>query len=284
MSVSFDEWVKALPPCKDCGKPMTAMVEKADLLECYRIQMRPNFERIWNSIAPIDFVCDPCCGIREGTEEKAIKASNARKHISKTYLAGLVSDDAAGKTFEKSLPLYEALNPRCWQTVREWTLTKPNLWLLGTTGMGKTHATHCVINRVLEMCLDAVEISALEIIKISNDFKAMHHVKPHLKAHLLVIQDIDKGIWTQNALDLLWYIIDQRSKRKRLMITSNLSPEEIKRAWEYNAKNPSTLETMFRRMLPLDRVEFFGNYRTIKTGSAPAAPVVTEEQEPEELF
>jgi len=262
----YAEWLAELEPCPKCGIRMEQTLDGDELSECYEIHMRhrgQSTEQMLRDIAAIPYLCDRCMHKMEEAHNRGETSAAVKAHIEHIYGRGLLPSDARDQTFEKSIPSYEQANPDSWQICRAWTFSNSNLWMMGPTGLGKTFAARCIMNRVMSERATVAEISALEIIKMSRQFKAMDLVVPYVRSRLLCVEDIDKGVWNQEALDLLWYIIDRRGKYQRLIITSNNKPAEVKAVWSNNTKNASTLETLFRRLTPMGRVEFEGDYRKI---------------------
>lgn len=109
-----------------------------------------------------------------------------------------------------------------------------NLYLFGQSGVGKTHAAVSLLRSNIEQTLEPGYIKIVPELMIELRQAVARHQDDKVLDRLsgagsLVLDDLGAEKITDYVLDRLYILIDRwaRNEKKRLIITSNLSPGEI---------------------------------------------------------
>jgi hypothetical protein len=140
---------------------------------------------------------------------------------------GVLLRDTLRIRFETSNPPPEE-NASAWDSLRKWKVDI-NVYLWGPSGVGKSHLGRCLLNRALEQGKTIAEGSARGMVRTAGRFDQGHgKVRMWGKADVLLIDDIDKGAYNEDRLSVLWELLDERSRHRRITITtSNLDPKTL---------------------------------------------------------
>lgn len=127
----------------------------------------------------------------------------------------------------------------------------PNLFLYGPPGLGKTFLSACIARVVSERGFSVVYdtagnvFSRFETQKFSRDDEdareARDGVRRYLRCDLLILDDLGSEMATPLVQSALYQLVNERlTAGKRTIISSNLSPEEVRR--RYSPQLASRLE------------------------------------------
>ncbi len=110
---------------------------------------------------------------------------------------------------------------------------KGNLFLIGSTGLGKTHISSSIAKTVIEKGYTVVYDSAQKIFDAFEDKKFGRSldsdVEKFSECDLLIIDDLGTEHITQFTVSVLYNLINERcNNSKSMIISTNLTPEELK--------------------------------------------------------
>ena len=114
-------------------------------------------------------------------------------------------------------------------------IKKKNLTLCGTAGVGKTHLSECLANKLISKNYSVCFVSAFDM---NNMFLKYHtsfdsnkniHISPLLHSKFLFIDDLGtEPIMKNVTLNYLYLILSERERHNLpVIITTNLRPENI---------------------------------------------------------
>ncbi len=158
------------------------------------------------------------------------------------------------QTFEAfSLDFYRS-NPDNYEKMRhnydfikrfaeEFTTKKcENLALFGGTGLGKTHLSTAAAKTVIDRGYDVLYVTAVSMIsdfereRFGNGYSDsdVDDLSRYYDCDLLIIDDVGTEVTNQFTVSVLYNVINTRlSKQKSTMISTNLSPQELRgRYWD----------------------------------------------------
>lgn len=117
----------------------------------------------------------------------------------------------------------------CKRYVDKWEdMLKNNIGLImfGSTGVGKTFASACIANALIDRCVPSYITSFTEILN-SKENKS-DTAKTLKKYDLVIIDDLGIERSSTYALEVIQYVIDERYKlNKPLIVTTNLSKQDV---------------------------------------------------------
>ncbi|MGN0680142.1 MAG: ATP-binding protein [Oscillospiraceae bacterium] len=110
------------------------------------------------------------------------------------------------------------------------------LMFLGDVGTGKTFAACCIANALIEKGYRALVATASDLIRtVRNPYTEAETFQRIREVDLLVIDDLGTQNNSERDLKLLFDIVDTRKRAKKpLIITSNLSVNELRDDSDYN--------------------------------------------------
>lgn len=134
---------------------------------------------------------------------------------------------------------------------------RSNLIFWGSPGLGKTFVADCIAQRVMERAYLVRRVTAYRLCEIMRknqfDGSEARAVEGILDCDLLFIDDLGTEPQTKNTSGYLFQIINERNmNEKHTIISTNLSPEKMRTAYE---------ERVVSRMLDTRRttaIEFYG--------------------------
>lgn len=154
--------------------------------------------------------------------------------------------------------------PGLYDYLSEWPLTH-NVWLWSKTcGIGKTHTARCVGSRYVYHSMDVAELNGMKLFNLSEFYgrEREEKMKPYLDAALLIIDDIDKAVWTQKSVLIIYEILDERFDRGlRTIITSNMQPMKLVKNWDEFDADRGLGNSIWDRMKPFESFEMRGRPR-----------------------
>lgn len=114
-----------------------------------------------------------------------------------------------------------------------------NLLFIGRTGLGKTHLSLSIANKLLNRGIDVIYVSAptlfmkLERERFSRGEVVNATLESALKCDLLIIDDLGAELKNQFNISMFYHILNERLNSNRsTIISSNLSPSEISATYE----------------------------------------------------
>lgn len=130
-----------------------------------------------------------------------------------------------------------------------FTLDSENILMSGSTGLGKTHLSLAVANKVMGKGFNVVYDSALNV--IYNTDKERYNegdtLQVILDADLLILDDLGAEQETKSSVPTVYNIINTRlAKRKPTVISTNLESNEISQ--RYGARVRSRLMGSYRQL------------------------------------
>jgi len=247
------DWHNRIGPCPGCGKRLdysheecVEMIETDDRLA----KDAPGLAR---QLRAMSVHCDTCA-IRLADEARVNDRRERAVHIHiHTFASGLLPEVCRGISFDKSNKAMEADNTGAWALGRKGF--SGNLWLHGDRGTGKTHLARCILKREL---MEGYTVSELKAMTIENAARELHTEKVldrYTKTRWLLIDDLDKLAATERSMLALFNLLDKRYENKgRLLITSNASLHDTKRAWQSAMdviKNTTLVPALLDRIHPV---------------------------------
>ena len=252
------DWHNRIGPCPGCGKRLDYTHEECVEMIETDDRLRVNAPGLSRQLLSMSVYCHPCDIRMQDEARTAANESALYRLYVDTYSRGLMPDVARGINWEKSSGEIEARNAVAFQTLRG-PRTK-NIWIIGPPGTGKTFAARCVLASSMKNKRTVGELSAISLVSISKDFHSEKLLRKWADVSVLLIDDIDKPTWTPPAMDCLFGILDRRSGNQRILITSNQLPENVGKVWNaVQSHNATYANTLFERLLPMERVYFEGN-------------------------
>lgn len=183
----------------------------------------------------------------------------------------LINDLAEAKLFRfnQKYRLSEAreqleLTTGLYAHLNEWPLTR-NAWLWSkTTGIGKTHAARCVGCRFVWSLKPVAELSGAKLSDIGEHWGRDREaeVKPFLESPLVIVDDIDKAIWTLKSVNMVYRIMNERyDLGLRTIVTSNTEPAKLIKSWDGLNTDQCYGTSIWDRMFPFEAFEVKGQPR-----------------------
>ncbi len=128
----------------------------------------------------------------------------------------------------------------CEKFVEDFGRSAENLFFTGNCGLGKTYLSSAIANRLIERGVDVLYVSANSLFPILEDLhfnrnvseKNQYLVEHVFDAELLILDDLGAEFVTPFTSAELFRIINNRlMDGKKMIISSNISEEELKRRY-----------------------------------------------------
>lgn len=259
-------------PCVGCGRVLGCeSVTEADRMAAWFKKARSaeasnSLKSMAGSLERLTFWC-PVCFKKSAAERDILKRKESARQIRQNAVwGGLLPKTATAMTFQGSERMIEVENHEAWSWGREWTPGSGNAWIFGPVGTGKTFLARSILNRAIdEHFLSVGEITAEQWVETA--VKYSDHIEHRAKLRevgLLLIEDIDKASWTEQAFDMFFELVNYRYDAKlRMLITTNAKPEYMLErqtgVWRKVCRgNPSKASAVMDRLRPMTRFEFKG--------------------------
>lgn len=141
---------------------------------------------------------------------------------------------AGSKMTEKEL-MRHILN-HCKMFCTNFSDYEKNLLFYGGTGVGKTFLSSAVAKSVLEQGRTVLYIRATRLFNIYDDYKFSRSddkpVSALYEADLLIIDDLGTEFLSKTSVPFLFDLINDRlAKRKKMIISTNLSMQDMEKAY-----------------------------------------------------
>lgn len=216
-----------------------------------------------NSICPI---CKVEVGYHDENQikqcwKKMKSEDQASTAITTLKQSGYLSTSFGNQTFETLNPAAVALNPDSWYQVEGWLNSDSmGLYLYGSPGTGKTHAARCVMNQAVNAGYTIMETSAHKIIQKNGRYSDELFNYRLEDVAILLIDDIDKAIWNESSISILWQLLNAREDIKaRTIITTNVPADKFRSIFNGgDIGNGSIIESMIQRLHPITTIGFHG--------------------------
>lgn len=217
--------------------PMPGDYERDGLLYCGKChspkQCRVSFDGV-EKIMP----CTCSCTEKEPDNKERIEQLQQRGGISPSY------------TFDRAQQS-KALNA-CRRYAGKWDeMQSKNIGLLlwGGVGCGKTYAGHCICNELIGRGIPAFVTSLSRVLNTSG-FDKSDILERVQKTPLVVFDDLGAERASNYAVETVFTLIDERYRaRKPLIVTSNLTLDELKNARDLDRKR--IYDRVLGRCVPL---------------------------------
>lgn len=191
----------------------------------------------------VHYDCDKCgdTGFIETTMCECMKKALVKAGFESSGLGTLIGK----QTFDNFEYGYysEAAQPMMHSVVKELRRfsenfssdTYENFIMLGTTGLGKTHLSTAVAEKVIERGYSVVYVSAVSMIRdFSNSIKRSNDgetvdVSSYYDCDLLIIDDLGTEVPNRLTQSYFYEVINERiNKHKCTIINTNLNPGELR--------------------------------------------------------
>ncbi len=234
-------------PCADCGA--RAVVSDTDeecrmLIESDRRQRADN-PRLAAMFSRIRTLCAKCDAKRTGKDAARLERERLESFTRSHYLDGKLPDTAKGRTFA----IADTRDAAAFGKVKSWCgAPGRNLWLYGPAGCGKTHLSHCAANALLARGVSVVEKYAREVNEMGAwNFKGKA-LSSILECGVLIVQDVDRAVWTDAGLEILSEVLERR-RPNPILFTAAVDFDSMMGRWRHSE---ALRDSIWTRIRPLD--------------------------------
>lgn len=209
--------------------------EKDGILYCGNCNTPKQCMKTFNGINRI-FGCMCLCEQSQYEEEKKLDEEKQKKiYIDQLRVNGI--QDTALRSYRFDSCEMTPLLKSCKKYVERWDeVLKGNhgLILWGDVESGKTFATACIANALIDRGVPVLMTSFPRILSINFNDRA-EWLEEMVRFPLLLIDDFGVERSTEYSLETMYYVLDERYKSgKPLIVTTNLTLQEI--------ENPTSTE------------------------------------------
>ncbi|KKN00446.1 hypothetical protein LCGC14_1137800 [marine sediment metagenome] len=270
-------YIEHLGACRCCGQlgsSHAASVDRDFLVNVWTIDRRFQVERPKMN-ASLDNIarsgcCEKCCDLSEASSKAMKRQAGMQRLRKKLFTRNILPREFPKAQFIDSDENIMLRNPKVWEDARSWNPKHEAWWIYGDKGAGKTFMARCVLNMILDQGFSVGELSAVTFNQIAKRrFYEWHEEREiYGKVKVLLIEDIDKAIWTPEGMSELYSLLDERySNERRTMVTTNATVEWVQQQWQYAAPHNKSLPgTMMDRLKPMRRIQLSGP--TLRKGGA----------------
>lgn len=160
----------------------------------------------------------------------------------------------------KSDPEIETKNPEAYAAARSWD-GQSSLFIHGPVGVGKTHIALCLLKKEFIHGYNVGIVSARRFCKTTDRFDEGGGIlKKWNKTSLLLVDDLDKAVWTPERLGALWELFDIRRQEGLITIVTSNVPIQAIRAMlrDGTPGNLSLADATLDRLKPCTTIELKG--------------------------
>lgn len=262
-------YIEHVGPCRACGQigsPYTASISRQELVDIWttdrRLQeMRPTMNASLDNIAR-GGCCDDCCDMGEKQRLEIQEHGRIVRLREKLRNLNIIPKEFAKCCHADSDEDIMMANAELWEWARSWTPTMESAWIFGDKGTGKTFMARCILNALLDKGIAVGELSAVTFNQIAKRRFYEWHEEREIYGNVtvLLIEDIDKAIWTPEGMSELYSLLDERySNARRTFVTTNATIEWCSQQWEEASRgNESFPGTIKDRLKPIRRIKLTG--------------------------
>lgn len=175
-----------------------------------------------------------CKAAKIETEEQRRKQEERKARLERVRLGSFEDSDCASMRFSAD----DGKQPQLMRQLKRYADHFPTfkgkgqgLLLFGDVGTGKTFASACVANQLIEEGQSVLMVSFPRLIaKIQKDaYGKTDYISQIAKYDLLIVDDLGVERSTEYMQEQVWAIVDARYRAKKPMIVStNLTAEQLK--------------------------------------------------------
>ncbi len=270
-----DAYIEHLGPCCACGQIgsfHTASISRENLVAIWTTDRtlqsgRPELNASLDNIARCGS-CERCCDMKEEELKEMRDRARMNRLRKKLTWLGIVPPEFAKCCHMDSDEAIMMENPELWEWARAWTPDMESAWYFGNRGTGKTFLARCILNALLDKGISVGELSAVKFNQIAKRrFYEWHEErKIYGQVQVLLIEDIDKAVWTPEGMSELYSLVDERySNDRRTFVTTNATVEWCSQQWDEASRGNASLPGTIRdRLKPIRRVKLTGT--TLRIG------------------
>lgn len=213
--------------CRHCGTPVPVEYDESRVRD-------DSIRGLLSSVASM-LSCDAC--IDSANNQRAVE--RAGRHIENlrhsTFNGTAAPIWAMECRFNKAQVVAE--NRETYKTAYRWDCQRP-VWIFGPSGSGKTWLGCAMLHRAIEQRhLPGFRSSADDVELAAHKFDRSKLLQPLDDAGCLLLEDLDKTVWTTKGVGALRYMLDKRkSNNHPTILTSNRPIATVVRVWEGVAK------------------------------------------------
>lgn len=205
------------------SQPMPGDYERDGLLYCGTChEPKQCFVEIGGIKKKVPCVCR--CQQKEPDNSDRIEQLQLRGGVSPSY------------TFDRAHP--SKVIDACRRYAGKWDdMVKRNIGLLlwGDVGTGKTYAAHCICNELIKRDIPVFVTSFSRV--LNSGFDKSEALRRIRETPLVCFDDLGAERSSEYALEAVFMMVDERYRaRKPLIVTSNLTLEEMKTAKDIDRK------------------------------------------------
>lgn len=232
--------------CPTCGKPLQTKIEILGMLR----------------VVPV--MCE--CQKREYEQQQQMRElEQKRLRLERLKKYSLMDEQFRECTFENFIVDDEnekyyklALNYcRRWQEMKQKNI---GLLLWGLPGTGKSYLAFCIANKLIEQLIPVIAISSIGFLNMLKQTYSNYGQEGEAEiiamfrnASLLVLDDLGAENETGWAKEKLYELIDFRYRDKKpLIVTTNLTPDQLKQKMTQQDKVPRTYDRLIEMCYPIE--------------------------------
>ena len=175
------------------------------------------------------------CNCAKEEAEKAdreIHLQNYKIHIEEMRLRGIPDEYYRSMRFENDDDSESPVSKKCRKYVENWDkmyASNFGMMFYGNAGTGKSFLAACIANKIIDMGFSVIMTSFPKI--LAMDFKEFEDFLNKIPSYpLMIIDDVGAESNRDYASERMYAVVDCRyTSHKPLIITTNLSPSEIKK-------------------------------------------------------
>ena len=200
-------------------------------------------------VIQLSVMCDRCADLQERERVESDRLEAWRD----LYRAGLVSRETAALYPHGLADLTDSQKHALEQVTRAGVVTQ-GLWAHGPAGCGKTALCRTLLVRCHLAGGDVAEVSARRLLRDGDRSPLWNRL---LDADVLLVDDLDKAVWTEISASVWWEVTDRRADRPTL-ITANSSGADFAKALTGAGLSDNWIRPALSRLMPIVGVRMTG--------------------------